>query len=158
MDRDKIPLNRKDIQALAETKAPLRTGNDEDSNDNDNENALTPLQQAERDYLAQYLVKRLVLAEEGGQAKALHLVKQTGKGGGGKGGKGAIALAASSHPPTPTTGDPWDSLLTPRPKLIQPPPPITAATRRNSLRDFQKASAELSKMSTEMKRHSHGTC
>lgn len=102
MDRDKIPLNRKDIQALAETKAPLRTGNDEDSNDNDNENALTPLQQAERDYLAQYLVKRLVLAEEGGQAKALHLVKQTGKGGGERGGKApSPSPRPHTHPPPP---------------------------------------------------------
>lgn len=145
---------------------------------------MTPLQQAERDYLAQYLVQRLVLEEGQQDANAsreqrhINILPQTGKEreggtGGGLSVKGRLFLFLLSikkqktcschlilfftslrHPHGPT-GDTWDSLLTKRPKLLQPPAPIRGA-RLVSLQDFHKASAEITKLTSQTRRHSMG--
>ena len=51
------------------------------------------------------------------------------------------------------TGDTWDSLLTERPKLLKPPAPVSGA-RLMSFEDFYKASAEVTKLTTQTRRHS----
>lgn len=60
------------------------------------------------------------------------------------------------HTHTHFPGDTWETLLIERPKLIQAPPVVLKETRRSSILDFKKTSAELSKVRTEMRRHSHG--
>jgi len=78
LDRDKIPLNRKAIEALADA-LPSDAGAHGQSID-----ALTSLQRAEREYLAQYVVQRLALEDvsrESGRetAKRMCIVRQTGE-------------------------------------------------------------------------------
>ncbi|KAM3572109.1 hypothetical protein VYU27_005858 [Nannochloropsis oceanica] len=121
-----IPLNRKAIEALADTRSAV-LGNEEDPA------GMTPLQQAERDYLAQYLTQRLVLEE-----------KQQGINAG---------LRSKRINILPQTGDTWNSLLTERPKLLKPPAPVHGA-RLMSLEDFHKASAEITKLTTQARSHS----
>ncbi|GAB5035879.1 Hypothetical protein NocV09_03100150 [Nannochloropsis oceanica] len=126
VNRDQIPLNRKAIEALADTRSAV-LGNEEDPA------GMTPLQQAERDYLAQYLTQRLVLEE-----------KQQGINAG---------LRSKRINILPQTGDTWNTLLTERPKLLKPPAPVHGA-RLMSLEDFHKASAEITKLTTQARSHS----
>lgn len=55
------------------------------------------------------------------------------------------------------TGDTWDALEMPRPKLIQPPPPVHAPPKP-SVVDFESAATEVSRMSRETQQQRIGPC
>ncbi|EKU21133.1 hypothetical protein NGA_0160302 [Nannochloropsis gaditana CCMP526] len=127
LDRDKIPLNRKAIEALADA-LPSDAGAHGQSID-----ALTSLQRAEREYLAQYVVQRLALEDvsrESGRetAKRMCIVRQT--------------------------GDPWEKLAVEKPKLIKSPRSSPEMRLRPAM-DFHHTSLEVKNMNYETKRHSN---